>query len=408
MNKPISNLSLLPSQPLTVHSSDWRALFDHIALGEAERERDRVLPYEAIELVRRSRLGALRIPSADGGGGSSIHELFALVIGLATADANVAHILRNHFSVVERFVVTPHDDQSRKWRKDVVDGAIIGLATTELESPKVGDVIPATTLTPDGDGYRLNGTKYYSTGTLYADYVLVRVADNKGALAATIIPVKRDGIELVDDWDGSGQRLTGSGTTHFRNVRVEKTEVVFDAPNVGYGVAYSNTYAQLFLTAVNAGILAAIERDATALVRRRARNFYYAPAERPSDDPLLQLTVGQISSNAFAARSAVLAAADALDTASLAWTKNPSNSQPALDAALASAKAKVVVDELTIRSGSQLFDAGGASATKKADNLDRHWRNARTLASHNPDTHKARAIGDYAINGTPLPAKGFF
>jgi alkylation response protein AidB-like acyl-CoA dehydrogenase len=68
----------------------------------------------------------------------------------------------------------------------------------------------------------------------------------------------------------------------------------------------------------------------------------------------------------------------------------------------------VVVDELTIRSGSQLFDAGGASATKKADNLDRHWRNARTLASHNPDTHKARAIGDYAINGTPLPAKGFF
>jgi len=154
----------------------------------------------------------------------------------------------------------PQDDQSRKWRKDVVDGAIIGLATTELESPKVGDVIPLTTLTPDRDGYRLNGTKYYSTGTLYADYVLVRAADDKGALAATIIPVKRDGIELVDDWDGSGQRLTGSGTTHFRNVRVEKSEVIFDAPNVGYGVAYSNTYAQLFLTAVNAGILAAIER----------------------------------------------------------------------------------------------------------------------------------------------------
>jgi alkylation response protein AidB-like acyl-CoA dehydrogenase len=325
------------------------------------------------------------------------------VIGLATADANVAHILRNHFSVVERFVVTPHDDQSRKWRKDVVDGAIIGLATTELESPKVGDVIPATTLTPDGNGYRLNGTKYYSTGTLYADYVLVRVADNKGALAATIIPVKRDGIELVDDWDGSGQRLTGSGTTHFRNVRVEKTEVVFDAPDVGYGVAYSNTYAQLFLTAVNAGILAAIERDATALVRRRARNFYYSPAERPSDDPLLQLTVGQISSNAFAARSAVLAAADALDTASLAWTKNPSNSQPALDAALASAKAKVVVDELTIRSGSLLFDAGGASATKKADNLDRHWRNARTHTLHDPVRWKYFHVGNYALNGVAPP-----
>jgi alkylation response protein AidB-like acyl-CoA dehydrogenase len=408
MNKPVSNLAFRLPQPLTARPSDWQGLFDHIAEGEAERERDRVLPYEMVELVRRSRLGALRIPKPDGGGGSSVRELFAVVIKLATADANVAHILRNHFSVVERFALAPQDDQSRKWRKDVVDGAIIGLATTELESPKVGDVIPATTLTPDGNGYRLNGTKYYSTGTLYADYVLVRVADSTGALAATIIPVKREGVELVDDWDGSGQRLTGSGTTHFRNVRVENTEVIFDAPNVGYGIAYSNTFAQLVLTAINAGILAAIERDATALVQRRARNFYYAPALRPADDPLLQQTVGQISSNAFAAESAVLAAADALDAASLAWIENPSNTQPALDAALASAKAKVVVDELTIRSGSLLFDAGGASATKKADNLDRHWRNARTLASHNPGTHKARAIGDYEINGTPLPAKGFF
>jgi hypothetical protein len=30
------------------------------------------------------------------------------------------------------------------------------------------------------------------------------------------------------------------------------------------------------------------------------------------------------------------------------------------------------------------------------------------LASHNPGSYKARAIGDYEINGTPLPAKGFF
>ena len=51
---------------------------------------------------------------------------------------------------------------------------------------------------------------------------------------------------------------------------------------------------------------------------------------------------------------------------------------------------------------------GGASATKRSFNLDRHWRNARTLASHNPGTYKARAIGDHVINGTPLPINGFF
>lgn len=408
MNKPVSNPSLQSSQPVKSDSSYLRRLFDHIAEGASERERDRILPFEQIDLIRQSRLGALRIPAAQGGGGSSIRELFKIVISLAEADANVAHILRNHFSVVERLIRTPRDEQSRKWQKDVVDGAIIGLATTELESSKVGDTIPATVISADGDGYRLNGTKYYSTGTLFSDYVLVRIADTESRLAATIIPVKREGVELLDDWDGSGQRLTGSGTTNFKNVRIEKNEVVFDAPDVGYGVAYQNTFAQLFLTAINAGIIGATLQDAAALVRRRGRSFYYAPTERPVDDPILQQTVGQISSNAFAAETTVLAAADALDLANDAWSNDPSNPEPALQAALLSAKAKIVVDELAIRSGALLFDVGGASATKRSDNLDRHWRNARTLASHNPGTYKARAIGDYEVNGTPLPAKGFF
>lgn len=80
----------------------------------------------------------------------------------------------------------------------------------------------------------------------------------------------------------------------------------------------------------------------------------------------------------------------------------------AIQAALAAAQAKVVVDDLAIKSGALLFDAGGASAAKRSDNLDRHWRNARTLASHNPVAHKNRAIGDFELNGTPLPAQGFF
>ena len=406
MNKPTPQHSFDVSQPIRIGSSDLQQLFDHIAQGEAEREHDRVLPYDIIELIRRSRIGALRIPKADGGGGSTVRELLTTVIRLAEADANVAHILRNHYSVVERLLASPPSAQNRKWRDDVAAGAIIGLATTELGSSQVGDIAPATIVTPDGDGYRLNGTKYYSTGTLYADYVLVRVADANEALATTIVPVKREGIELVDDWDGSGQRLTGSGTTHFHNVRVEAAELIFDQPNIGYGAAYQNTFAQLYLTAINAGIAAAILRDASDLVRRRARSFYYAPTLRPREDPILQQTIGQIASNAFAAEATVLAAADALDVSSNAPDRE--DTKPALDAALASSKAKIVVDELAIRSGSLLFDAGGASATKKSDNLDRHWRNARTLSSHNPVTYKAQAIGAYEVNGTPLPAKGFF
>ncbi|MGF6427250.1 MULTISPECIES: acyl-CoA dehydrogenase family protein [Bradyrhizobium] len=409
MNKPLSATSLEPSDRLRSHAPNIDALLGRIAEGAADRERERVLPFAQIDLIRKARLGALRLPTESGGAGLSIRALFEIVIGLGEADANVAHILRNHFSVVERLVRRPKDDQHRQWQKAVADGAIIGLAATELDTPKVGNVTPNTTLTADGDDYLLNGTKYYSTGTLYSDYVLVRTADASATNAAVLIPVNREGIELIDDWDGLGQRLTATGTTHFRNVRVKRQEVVFDAPDTGYGIPYSNTFAQLFLTAINAGIARAVLRDASALVRTRKRTFYYAPSEVPADDPLLQQTVGQIASGAFAAETVVLAAAEALDAATDAFDAGDENAVDAAHkAALLSAKAKIVADEFAIRSGSLLFDVGGASATKKATNFDRHWRNARTLASHNPNTFKARSIGQYEISGTPLPAKGFF
>ncbi|MFQ3455065.1 acyl-CoA dehydrogenase family protein [Bradyrhizobium sp. UFLA01-814] len=409
MNKPLSATSLEPSDRLRSHAPDIDALLGRIAEGAADRERERVLPFAQVDLIRKARLGALRLPTESGGAGLSIRALFEIVIGLGEADANVAHILRNHFSVVERLVRRPKDDQHRQWQKAVADGAIIGLAATELDTPKVGNITPNTTLTADGDDYLLNGTKYYSTGTLYSDYVLVRTADASATNAAVLIPVIRDGIELIDDWDGLGQRLTATGTTHFRNVRVKRQEVVFDAPDTGYGIPYSNTFAQLFLTAINAGIARAVLRDASALVRTRKRTFYYAPSEVPADDPLLQQTVGQIASGAFAAETVVLAAAEALDAATDAFDAGDENAVDAAHkAALLSAKAKIVADEFAIRSGSLLFDVGGASATKKAANFDRHWRNARTLASHNPNTFKARSIGQYEISGTPLPAKGFF
>ncbi len=105
----------------------------------------------------------------------------------------------------------------------------------------------------------------------------------------------------------------------------------------------------------------------------------------------------------------MLAAAEALDAATEAFDAGaPNATEAAHKAALLSAKAKIITDDLAIRGGSLLFDVGGASATKKATNFDRHWRNARTLSSHNPTTFKARSIGQFEISGTPLPVKGFF
>ena len=64
-------------------------------------------------------------------------------------------------------------------------------------------------------------------------------------------------------------------------------------------------------------------------------------------------------------------------------------------------EAQQIVIDLVLQATTLLFDIGGASATSEALRLDRHWRNARVLANHNPAIQRERAIGDYRLNGVP-------
>ncbi len=395
--------------PLDPASPAFEALLDAVAEGAAARDRERVHPFGPLDRVRTARVGALRLAPDEGGLGLSNRALFDVVIRLGAADSNVAHILRNHFAFVERFILVPERSAAQlRWLRAVADGAVFRLASGEADTKTVGAVVENTVLTSDGCGFRLNGTKFYSTGTLYADYVQVRAKISHDQLASAIVPIRRAGVELVDDWDGFGQRVTGSGTTILRDVRVEPDEVVADREGAFQRAPYSNTVSQLILTAISAGITRAAVRDASALLRGRERNFYYATTERPADDPVLLQTVGTLANHAFAARAVVLAAADALDRLDALRRAGEPDETVAHETALAAAQAKLVVDDLAIRSGSALLDVGGASASSRERNLDRHWRNARTLASHNPGPLKAQAVGDFVVNNTRLPPRGFF
>ena len=65
-----------------------------------------------------------------------------------------------------------------------------------------------------------------------------------------------------------------------------------------------------------------------------------------------------------------------------------------------SAQAQAVAVELVTRAATEFFNALGASDTRVSKALDRHWRNARTVSSHNPVIYKLRNVGDWEVNGT--------
>lgn len=391
-------------EPVKIDSPEFEWLIAEIARDAEERRNtgNESRPYYSIDLIKQSRLNALQLPIEYGGSNASIRDLFYVVVRLAEADPDVAHILRAHYGYVEQFLRENNNEERRKtWLARVAEGAIIGNAFTEISSKNVGHLVFETTLSPDGDGYRLNGTKYFSTGTLYSDYVVVMASTQDGLPISAIIPTDREDVILEDDWDGIGQRLTGSGTTRLHDVFVGKEEVF----ELRGDKTPFNSFPQLYLHAVIVGILRNVVTDAKALVKGRSRTFSYAAAKTPSEDPQLLQVIGEISSIAYVAEATLLATAEALDLAVKSAVDGIIDYSLSHNASLKTSQAKVIIDELALKSASLLFEVGGASATKQSAHLDRHWRNIRTLASHNPTVYKARVIGDYVVNGKELPLK---
>jgi alkylation response protein AidB-like acyl-CoA dehydrogenase len=380
------------------------AIVDELRRDDAAAERDRVLQHGAIERLRHAGLLSLRVPARYGGPGGAARDVFRAVIQIARGSSNVAQSLRAHFGFSERLLsIRATEDERAHWFPVVNSGLVFGNAVTDANGKAPGS--SDTTLLADSGGVlRLTGYKFYSTGTLFADLIAVSATDAEGRDLQAIVPTDRAGVERYDDWDGFGQRLTASGGTRFTDVVVSPVEVttVSDGKHLGHSTAF----LQLYLAAVAAGIAHGVFDDGVAYVREKARPASHSLADSASGDPFILQAVGDIAANAAAAEALVLTAADAID----AVVDEGRQTDPAALAELSItvAKAQLVAERLTLAAAERLFDTGGASATARKLNLDRHWRNARTLASHNPLAYKAYAAGNYAVNGVWPPANGYF
>lgn len=365
-------------------------VFDEVGAEAVERERERRLPYAEVEILRAAGFPRVTLPIDLGGDGADDETLFELLAELARRDPNLAQLFRSHFSFVDRTLRSlPPEAVAARLRR-ISEGAIHGNASFERGSAKVGGY--ATTLSRDDLGLRLDGQKFYSTGTLFADVVSVLAVPAASAgidddTVSVLVPTDAAGLTRADDWDGFGQRMTGSGSTTFDGVRVDEEAVMARAPAAGHGGAF----VQLVLLATLAGIGRAVVDDAARYVRERTRSYSHASAARAKDDPIVQEVVGDLSAASFAADAALAAAVRTLGGS-------------AASADLSTARAQLVIVPAVLRAATDLFEVGGATAVGERLGLDRHWRNARTIASHNPTRYKARMVGDHIVNATPIAA----
>jgi alkylation response protein AidB-like acyl-CoA dehydrogenase len=370
-------------------------IFAEIAAGAVERERKRELPYEAVRRLKEAGFGSLRVPVEYGGAGLSFTEFFDLLIELGKADSNLPQLLRGHIAFVELVLASEPGPNRDFWLGRFAAGDLVGNAQSELGTASI--LVQETRFSEKDGGWAVDGRKYYSTGSIFADWIYT-----SGVLGEEytvgLVPTAHPGVERLDDWDGFGQRLTGSGTTVFTGAPVAADHLIVYKDNV----LPTNTQLavlQLVHLATLSGIAQAVRDDAVAFVRQRTRNGFGAQVALPREDPQVQQVVGEVAARAFGATAAARQAALAVQNLQELEQAGTAGTEDYWQAEAAVYQAQLVVIEQTLQAATDLFRVGGASATSEKLALDRHWRNARTVSSHNPEVFRARSVGAHLLNG---------
>ncbi|KHK63345.1 monooxygenase [Pseudomonas fluorescens] len=391
---------LLPPQVLRTDAEAIRAAHDLAQVARqhaARRDQQRKLPWTEIEQFTRSGLGSIAVPREYGGPQVScvtIADVFAII---SAADPALGQIPQNQFGVLQLILATGTERQKRILLQSVLEGWRIGNAGPERGTRDTLEL--KARITADGNGFVINGQKFYSTGALFAHWVAVKALNEEGRQVLAFVRRGTPGLRIVDDWSGFGQRTTASGTVLLNNVRVD-AELVLDNWRINETPNVQGAFSQLIQAAIDLGIARGAIDDAIDFVRERSRPWIDAHVERASDDLYVIADVGKLKIELHAAEALLRKAGQVLDLVNAA----PVTEQSAARASIAVAEAKVLTTEIALQASEKLFELAGSRATLAEFNLDRHWRNARVHTLHDPVRWKYHAVGDYRLNGT-LPAR---
>ena len=375
-------------------------LAEAFAPEAAARDRDRRLPWAELDAFVASGLWAITVPREYGGAGVSSRTVAEVTATIAAADGSLGQIPQNHFYALEVLRVGGRPEQQRFFYDRVLAGDRFGNALAETGHK---DFKRRTRLTHDTGGWRVDGRKFYCTGALFAHWIptlVVSEEDGRDVTYLVFVPRDAAGVEVTDDWDGFGQRITGSGSVQFNQVRVEPEWIVpfqtsFERPTT------IGPFAQILHAAIDLGQARGAFQAALQFVREDSRPWIDAGVEHASQDPLTITAFGDLAVRLSAAEALLRRAGRFVDAAQA----EPAERSVA-EASIAVAEARALTTTVSLEAGSRLFELAGTAATLDGLSLDRFWRNARTHTLHDPVRWKYHAVGNFYLNDKHPPRHG--
>lgn len=399
----MSELSSLSKRSVHILKNDQQALnaayqvADEALVNRNIRDQQRILPYEAIEHLSQKGLGGIRIPKRYGGAFVSNKTLAQVFRILSKADSNVGQIPQNQISLLNLIDLMGNEEQKKRVFGEILAGKRLANGGPERQSKDSKTV--HTTLIQNGEVWVLNGEKFYSTGSIFADWLAIKALHPEGHVVLVLVDRFTNGIEIEDDWNGFGQRTTASGTIKLNKVHIDPA-LIFDERLLTQAPNYRGAYSQLMQVAIDVGIAEAAFTDLISAVKK-ARPVIDANVEKASLEHFTIQETGKLQVLLDAAIALLDDAAEYLDELDSQFEVTDAQ---AARASILVAEAKVYANDAALTISEKLLELGGSRASLSQHNLDQHWRNARVHTLHDPVRWKIHAIGNYYLNGV-LPAR---
>ncbi len=390
-----------PTIPAHIIQNDQEAievahrLAKSFAQEAAVRDRERRLPLAELDEFSHSGLWGMTVPKAYGGAEVSYVTVGEVIKIISAADPSLGQIPQNHIAVLDMIRLCASEEQKNFFFSEALKGVRLGNAFAERGSKTAGHF--DTQIRPHGDGYVVNGQKFYCSGALLAHLVPVVATDERGKAQLAFVERVAPGMRIIDDWSSFGQRTTASGTVLLEDAFVPASHVIpaheaYDRPTANGGVL------QIIHAGIDLGIAQAAIDETIHFVRSYTRPWIDSGQEHGYEDMYSIAQIGDLKMRLHAAEAILDRAGRTVDAA----MANP-NEDTVAAASISVAEAKVLTTEIAIQATNKLFELAGTRSTLEEYNLDRHWRNARTHTLHDPVRWKFQAIGNYYLNNIKPP-----
>ena len=365
--------------------------------GRDQRDQNRQLPFAEVELFSQKGLGGIRIPQTFGGAFVSNKTLAQVFRIINKADPSVGQIPQNQIALLNMIDILGNEQQKQFIFNEILNGKRLANGGPERNTKDTKTL--STTLSIENGRYYVDGEKFYSTGSSFAHWLAIKAIHPEGYVVLTLVDATAQGIEVIDNWNGFGQRTTSSGTVKLQRVEVDPL-LIFDERKLAEDINYRGAFSQLMQVAIDVGIAEAAFEDTLSAVKK-ARPIVDAQVEKASFE---HYTLQEVGKSAVLLDAAILLLDEAAEYLDELDQLSVVSAEQAAKASILVAEAKVYANDAALQISEKLLELGGSRSSLSQHNLDQHWRNARVHTLHDPIRWKLHALGNYYLNNT-FPAR---